>query len=224
MGMSVGSKNHPRIVEIAASFYGHTVTYTCADYVTCACLRHLYMRELLLRHLYMHTPFGWGGRIGWAGQLVLHVCCDIYIRRFQQWGALWFQQFMRKTGRHLQLRNFTYNSVASTTTSFFCTTWSLLRTTLDPASCWLSQACRGRECTSDRNPACTSDTNLACTSDCSPVFTWYRVCTSNKTHIMNSLKSIKYVYHIYTCIHRMSACTKLLNCNSTLKPFDSNGF
>ena len=168
------------------------------------------MQELLLHHLYMHTPFGWGGwggwddnvpwtcthtrvrvvggwvgwggwddnvpwtcthsslqigrwggRIGWAGQLVLHVCCDIYIRRFQQWGALWFQQFMRKTGRHLQLRNFTYNSVASTTTSFFCTTWSLLRTTLDPASCWLSQAYRDRECTSDRNPACTSD--------CSPI-------------------------------------------------------
>ena len=44
---------------------GQTVTYTCADYVTCACLRHLYMQELLLRHLYMHTPFGWGGWGGW---------------------------------------------------------------------------------------------------------------------------------------------------------------
>ena len=46
-------------------FLGQTVTYTCEDYVTCACLRHLYMQELLLRHLYMHTPFGWGGWGGW---------------------------------------------------------------------------------------------------------------------------------------------------------------
>ena len=46
-------------------YNGQTVTYTCADYVTCACLRHLYMQELLLRHLYMHTPFGWGGWGGW---------------------------------------------------------------------------------------------------------------------------------------------------------------
>ena len=88
---------------------------------------------------------------------------------------------MRKTVRHLQLRNFTYNSVASTTTSFFCTTWSLLRTTLDPASCWLSQAYRDRECTSDRKPARTSDTNLACTSDCSPEFT-RRCWACRQTH------------------------------------------
>ena len=46
---------------------GQTVTYTCEDYVTCACLRHLYMQELLLRHVYMHTPSGWGGSGGWGG-------------------------------------------------------------------------------------------------------------------------------------------------------------
>ena len=34
---------------------GQTVTYTCEDYVTCPCLRHLYMHALPLRHLYMHT-------------------------------------------------------------------------------------------------------------------------------------------------------------------------
>lgn len=70
---------------------------------------------------------------------------------------------LRKTGRHLQVRSFTYNFA-------FCTTWCLLRTTLDRASWWLSQAYmyRNRAYTSDRNPARTSDTNLARTSDCSP--------------------------------------------------------
>ena len=34
---------------------GQAITYTCEDFITCACLHHLYMHTLFLHRLYMHT-------------------------------------------------------------------------------------------------------------------------------------------------------------------------
>ena len=65
---------------------GQTVTYTCADYVTCACLRHLYMQELLLRHLYIAHTFWWGGWGGWDDS-VPWTCTHTIVRVVGGWGG-----------------------------------------------------------------------------------------------------------------------------------------
>ena len=58
-----------------------------------------------------------------------------------------------KPARYLQLRSFT----------FFCTTWSLLSTILNPASWWLSQSCDSYAaafCCTDVSPNCTGNSGI----------------------------------------------------------------
>ena len=60
---------------------------------------------------------------------------------------------LRKTSPYLQLRSFT----------FFCTTWSLLRTILDSASWWLSQSCDSYAaafCCTNVGPNCTGNSGI----------------------------------------------------------------
>ena len=60
----------------SAQTTGQALTYTCEDFLTCACRPHLYMHSLFLPHLCMHTLLGGSlrnfGISGLRGGVIIH--------------------------------------------------------------------------------------------------------------------------------------------------------
>ena len=122
------SLTHAKITSLAHA----DVTCTCKSfyYITCTCTHLLggvggMITFLGLAHILVYA--WWVGRVGWVGWVGGVGGVITYLDRLEEnWSP-------PTISLHLQIRSFNNNF-------FFCTTRSLLRTTLDPASCWLSQA------------------------------------------------------------------------------------